>query len=113
MVALLIDKILRLLILAPGILDRYLRAVLVDDIAQLHRAGGFEDRLREGEAYGLGAVVDFKLRVKKKLQFLEKLRDRPMRQGAGVLRRVPCRRERVAYKEVAVFLRPLPLREVA
>ena len=86
--------------------------MLVHDAVEQHRRRGAQSVLGESEADGVGAVVDGELTIKKQLQLLEELGHGPVRERTGEARSVPGIRQRVADKEVLVFLLRLPLREV-
>ena len=113
MVALLVDEVFGLLILALVIIDRDLDRVLVNHLVELHGLRGKQRGIGKGKFHRLAPVVDGELAAQKQLQLLEELRDRPMRQRTGEARSVPGIRERVADKEILVFLLFFPLREVS
>ena len=112
MVALLVDKVLRLGIFAAVFLHRDLYGVLVHDAVEQHGRGGGKCCLGECEVDGVSAVVDCELTVKKQLQLLEELGHGPMRERTGEARSVPRIRQSVADKEILIFLLFLPFREV-
>ena len=112
MVALRIDKVLRLSILAVIVLHRDLHGVLVDDLVNSHRRQCGKNVLRVGETDVTAAVVDVELRFKKRFELLEELRHGPVRQRPGERRQVPSVRERVADEQIAVFLLFFPCRKI-
>lgn len=63
MVALFINEIFSLGILAPGIFNRYFGGVFGKHVAQLDGTRRGHQVVREGEGYGTGAVVYLKLRA--------------------------------------------------
>lgn len=111
-VAVLVDKVFRLGILALHVLDLYLGGVFLHHIFKHHRLDDGKSIGGEAEAYAPGAVVDVELAAEEQFKFLKVFLHRPVRQGAGVPRRIPRIRERVTDKEIPVFLLILPRGEV-
>ena len=112
-IALRIDKDLRFTILAVIVFHRDLHGVLVNDLVNSYLRQCGKNIIGVDETDMTVAVVDFELRFKKRFELLEELRHGPMRQCSGEFRHVPSIRERVADKEIPVFLLFLPLREIA
>ena len=112
MIAVLVDNILCLDIVALLVLDLYLDGMLVDDAVKPDRTGILKNLLRKSKTDMSTSMVDGKLTAEEKFKLLEVFGDSPMRKRTSILGHVPCSGKRVADEQVLVFLLFLPLGEV-
>ncbi|MBS7410826.1 MAG: hypothetical protein KIG59_07715 [Muribaculaceae bacterium] len=96
MVAIFVDKVLRLHILAAVIVHLNLGGVFLDHTFKADRSFSGQSRLSEGKRNTLAPMVEVELSAEEQFKFLKIFFDRPMRQGVGEARHVPSIRESIA-----------------
>ena len=75
---------------------------LIDHILNLYCSGSLDGDRGESKRYLTFCVVDIELSIKKILQLLKELCQRPMRQSKRKVRGIPCRWQCVADNQISI-----------